>query len=87
MYLTIDIYSTFRNQHLYGRAGDQVEEIGCREEVKIVQGNDGQRFSVRSQFLTETKPVLITKQQVPETIKQQPVAKRKTATAKKQTLF
>lgn len=87
MYLTTDIYSTFRHLHLYGHAGDQVEEIGFREDVKIVEGKHGHRFSVRAEFLSETKPVVISKQEAPEPIKQQPVKNRKAATTKPQTLF
>ncbi|WP_276483596.1 hypothetical protein [Paraflavitalea pollutisoli] len=84
MYLTTDIYSSFKHTHLYGRAGDEVEEIGSREDVKIVQGKDGQRFPVCVRYLTDKKPEIEKKFQTEapppqptkrQTSKQKPVTK------------
>lgn len=82
MFLNGDIKGPF-SRRLYGNKGDEVKRISDSGNVLIVEGLDGNRFSVLKQDVTTEA---VDREVVNTIIKPQPGRKQKKA-AQTQTLF
>lgn len=88
MKLIREIRSSFRSNVIYGHAGEEVKLVSMHDDVLIVEGERGNRFSVKMEDINANdRPVEI----IEPVILHQPVEtksrKQKKATPEQATMF